>query len=1255
VPLDGLVETPSTFAFVKEEAIEGQDLNGDTANGGPPDITDHVITLADRITGLPVPIGANGSMGRAVARISRPPFSFPAVAVEEDLVAFLEPEPAQGNQDENHNGQIFETILRVFRLVHGSPASAVELTSDGNPLTADAAPVINGRSLVVSNRQVLFRASEAAAARRKTARVSVASDGVQGDPGNSEFSGETANPSLSSGGRFVAFNSSFENLVLGGTGFCFSGPCSQAFVHDLLTGRTELVSLDSSGMRGNSATQSAAISGDGRFVTFASFADNLVPDDTNRKVDVFVDDRRTGTTERVSVDSQGLQAADDSIASEYPSRPTAISADGRYVAFLSRANNLAPDLTNPIDGVFVHDRQAKTTERASVDSNGVAFPAAHSDVAISGDGRFVAFGGAFGARLDVFIHDREIGETRQVSVASDGTPGNGTSLSPSLSADGRYVAFASLADNLVAGDTNGAGGIFVHDSLNGQTIRASVASDGSQANEVCDFPSISADGRFVAFLSSASNLVQGSQNTCAGFSPACFNVFVHDMLTGMTERVNVASDGTLADNFTFDFPSISVHGDSAAFTSFADNLVQGDTNRDKDAFVRGPDPADLSADFTGDGDLDDTVLRVLDTTSGQAATLAPADQVAVVGDTAAFLRPETAGSPGNPGGIDLNGDGDTTDEVVQLWPGTGSALNLERAATAVAVSDRWLVALVSEADQGHTDFNGDGDSADTVVQLAPVSATSGADWTNLAQAADTVDVVGGIVAFLTPEAAQGGRDLNGDGDATDRVLQVYDADAKRFLMGGGGAPIRAQAADDFVLGAQGLVAFRASEIASGHDVLEVFDPVTGLLCNTHQAVTPCFLEACDPRVPYRVLNNTVTFLTFEADQGEDLNGDGDTDDLVLQTFNVAMAEAAGACSPSAASALGASVRARTQLAPGGVQAGLVTTLAAATAGVCTTTGTACATSATCAGGACFVPPGGCILDLGIGCDPIAANSCGTAQFCQPTPNMPRQGTCHEVQGPCRNTEDDCTAPAVCNAGGQTFNRLVGPLVKRNGGATVFTGAGHCVEVGATCTATTKCSPGEFCDGGTCRREHGVCRTDADCPGGSACQQDLLTHALEDSDGDEIPDVFDNCPFVANPDQLDSDHNGVGDACDLGTSCEGGRDTRPPVISSVSANPNVLWPPNDKFVAVSVSISATDACDPNPTCLVSRVTSNESSSSGNGNSLPDFQITGRSSVTLRADRAGTGTGRTYTITVQCTDHSNNTSQATTIVRVPHDQR
>src|SRR5262245_12249511 len=253
VPLDGLVETPSTFAFVREEAIGtgvpgeamGQDLNGDG------DTTDHVVTLVDRTTGQPQSIGADGAPGRAVARIEQPPFSFPAVAAEEDVVAFLEPEPGQGNLDENHNGRVFDTVVRVFRL-------GAELTSDSAPITADAAPLINGRSLGVSNRRVFFRTSEAAVARQTTTRVSVASDGTQGNE-------DSFSASISADGRFVAFGSDASSLVA-----CHTHVVDDVFVHARVMGGTARVSVASDGTPGNNDSGDASISADGRFVAFES-------------------------------------------------------------------------------------------------------------------------------------------------------------------------------------------------------------------------------------------------------------------------------------------------------------------------------------------------------------------------------------------------------------------------------------------------------------------------------------------------------------------------------------------------------------------------------------------------------------------------------------------------------------------------------------------------------------------------------------------------------------------------------------------------------------------------------------------------------------------------------------------------------------------------------------------------------------------------------------------------------------------------
>jgi dipeptidyl aminopeptidase/acylaminoacyl peptidase len=307
---------------------------------------------------------------------------------------------------------------------------------------------------------------------------------------------------------------------------------------------TALVSLNSNGIQGSSDSLYPCISTDGRYVAFTSYATNLVENDTNATSDIFVRDREAWATTRVSVKTDGTQGND-------ASSNCAISADGRYVAFESYATNLVDNDTNGKRDVFVHDRQTGTTTRVSVKSDGSEANARSEQSAISGDGRYVAFqsqasnlvDGDTNGLQDVFVHDRQTGATTRASVKSDGSQGNGPSYYPSISDDGRYVAFDSRASNLVDGDSNGASDVFVHDRQTGATTRVSVKTDGSEGNNDSDRSTISADGRFVAFASYATNLVEGDTN-------ATKDIFLHDRQAAVTSRVSVDSGGIQGNSYS---------------------------------------------------------------------------------------------------------------------------------------------------------------------------------------------------------------------------------------------------------------------------------------------------------------------------------------------------------------------------------------------------------------------------------------------------------------------------------------------------------------------------------------------------------------------------------------------------------------------------------------------------------------------------------------------------------------------------------
>jgi Tol biopolymer transport system component len=353
-------------------------------------------------------------------------------------------------------------------------------------------------------------------------------------------------------------------------------------------GVTERVSVSSQGTAGDNDSSLAAVSADGRFVAFVSLASTLVPGDTNGTSDVFVRDGVTGTTVRVSVDSRGRQSTGGDAGGVLDTNwgAPAISADGRYVAFASSATNLVKGDRNRVADVFVRDRVAGTTERVSVASRKLEANGENSQPAISADGRFVAFA-SFADNLvpddtnftsDVFVVDRTGGGPQRVSVSNTSQQGENRSESPTISADGRFVAFMSSSDALVPGDGDGAADVFVRDRAAATTEGISVAPTASGFGATSSSPAITPDGRFVAFDSWEPDLVPGDANNS-------FDVFVRDRATGGLERVSVSSAGVEGNDWSL-APSVSSDGNLVAFHSFAGNLVAGDDNFDFDVFVR---------------------------------------------------------------------------------------------------------------------------------------------------------------------------------------------------------------------------------------------------------------------------------------------------------------------------------------------------------------------------------------------------------------------------------------------------------------------------------------------------------------------------------------------------------------------------------------------------------------------------------------------------------------------------------------------
>ncbi|TLS44135.1 hypothetical protein FE633_21545 [Streptomyces montanus] len=391
-------------------------------------------------------------------------------------------------------------------------------------------------------------------------------------------------------------------------------------------GDTQRVSVSASGAQASAESRGGSVSGDGRFVVFESDADNLVPGDTNGRVDVFLRDLRRDTIERVSVRDDG---------SEYTFLAYAprISADGRYVTFKADTGTFEDHTF--YSGAFLWDRVKDRTEVVSLSDDDKPVAGAYGDPLVSRDGRYVAFVASLedngdtgnGMWAGIYLRDRENGTTRLVSVteppsddgiswsiggytmSADGSriayyltqvkPGlksavfihdtrsgrterfdqsnQGAGL-PTFSGNGRYAAFTSRASDLVPGDTNEKADIFVRDLRKGTVKRVSLNASGEQTDTDSGYPVISEDGRHVVFYSQATDLVKG--DTARG------PLFIRDLRTGVNQRVSVAKDGGESDYRGFSTAAVNRDGRVVAFESWATNLVPDDTNDTRDIFVR---------------------------------------------------------------------------------------------------------------------------------------------------------------------------------------------------------------------------------------------------------------------------------------------------------------------------------------------------------------------------------------------------------------------------------------------------------------------------------------------------------------------------------------------------------------------------------------------------------------------------------------------------------------------------------------------
>ncbi len=384
--------------------------------------------------------------------------------------------------------------------------------------------------------------------------------------------GDSTYARVSGDGRTVAFSSE-GNFGLGG------GNRWHVFLRDLANDSLELISKSANGVVGDLDSFDPVPSADGRRIAFMSWARNLDPLDANNNADVFLHDRKTHKTYTISINLSGHTGTGLSADPD-------LTADGRYVTFKSGAADLVAGDVNTREDVFRRDTLLGVTELVSCNATGGQASSDSSFSSISDDGRFVAFQSAandlVGTEIDyfddIFVKDMLTGAVEQISIRPAGGMINAPCTYPTISADGTKVAYITDANTLIPGDTSGYRDVFVYDRTTASLVCASLTSTNVNANGPVISYKLSPDGLFVAFDNAANQIVPSDNNFIG-------DVFLCDLTLGTTSLVSV-STGLPSVPLGGEQPDVANGGIRTVFHSQAGQFVPNDTNGADDVFLR---------------------------------------------------------------------------------------------------------------------------------------------------------------------------------------------------------------------------------------------------------------------------------------------------------------------------------------------------------------------------------------------------------------------------------------------------------------------------------------------------------------------------------------------------------------------------------------------------------------------------------------------------------------------------------------------